>query len=466
VRERAPADCPGPSCAQAGYAKGGGKAGSAILVFTSVRRHASHWSLWALPRWLQALVTAVIATYCAVVCAAVADTPVHPCQLRLFGLLVLCSAVSVELARWEAGSGAAKWNVYAIWDLPAAVLLPPAYVLLAPVSRMALPRARACQTAPYRQVYGAAAAGLAYGTASAVFHAVVPVLGSGAGTGTGGKALLWALLAAGCGLVRLVVSDGLVLAAIKGSDPSARLRGKIAVTEEICGRAAELALSLLATVAAAHAPLTVVCALPLILPLQRSLVHAQLVAEARIDAKTGLLNDRTWRSLAENEVTRAVRTGAPVAVGILDIDHFKRVNDTYGHLVGDTVLAAVGAAVRATLRGYDVIGRTGGEEFAFILPGAPAVEAADIGERVRRAVAQLELPPGQGPQNVTVSVGIAVTARPDRELSRYYGLADAALYAAKHHGRDAVWIVEAGPEGQEADGQPRPSSTVGTLACS
>lgn len=427
------------------------------MVFRSVRRRVSHWSLCALPRRLQALVTAVIAAYCAVVCAAVAVTPVQLCQLRLFGLLVLCSAVSAGLTRWEAESGAAKWDVHAIWDLPAAVLLPPAYVLLVPISRMALPQVRVREAAPDRRVYTAAAAGLAYGAASVVFQAVVPLLGPRAGTGTGGQAVLWTLLAAGSGLVRLVVNGGLVLAAGKAADPSTRLHGEIACAEKVCGRAAELALSLLVAVAAAHAPLTVVYALPLILPLQRSLVHAQLVAEARVDAKTGLLNDRTWRSRAENEVARAVRTGAPIAVGILDIDHFKRVNDTYGHPAGDTVLAAVGAAVRATLRGYDVIGRTGGEEFAFILPGAPAGEAADIGERVRRAVGQLQLPPGLGPQDVTVSVGIAVTARPDRELSRYYGLADAALYAAKHHGRDAVWTVQAGPE---ADGQPRPSSTV------
>jgi diguanylate cyclase (GGDEF)-like protein len=406
---------------------------------------------------MQALVAGVVAVYCAAVCAAVAITPVQAGQLGLFALLVLCSAVSVELTRRAGESARVTRDVYAIWDLPAAVLLPPVYVLLAPIPRMVLTQARVRKTALHRRAYTAAAVGLAYAAASVVFHAAVPFLGPGAGAGTGEQAMLWTLLGAGCGLLRLIVNNGLVLAAVKGSDPSTRLRAEIAGAEAVYGSAAELALSLLVTVAAARAELTVVCALPLVIPLQRSLRHAQLVAEARLDAKTGLLNDRTWRRRAEGEVARAARTHAPVAVGILDIDRFKRVNDTYGHPAGDAVLAAVAAVVRATLRGYDVIGRTGGEEFAFILPGAHAGEAAEVGERLRRAIAQLQMPPGQGPPGVTVSVGIAVTARPDRELLRYYGLADAALYAAKQHGRDAVWIVQAGPE---ADDQPRPSSTV------
>jgi diguanylate cyclase (GGDEF)-like protein len=436
--------------------------GSAVLFFGSVRGSVSRWSLWDLPRRPQVLAVSVIAVYCAAACTAVAVTSVRSGQLRLFGLLVLCAG-SVELTRGSGPTKEVMWGVYAIWDLPCAVLLPPTYVLLAPVARMALTGTRVGKAALHRRAYTAATVGLAYAAASVVFHAAVPVLGPNAGTGTGERAMLWTLLAAGCGLLRLVVNGGLVLAAVKGLDPSTRVRTEIAGAEAIYGSAAELALSLLVTVAAARAGLTVLYALPLAIPLQRSLRHAQLVAEARVDGKSGLLNDRTWRHRAEDEVARAVRTRTQVAVGILDIDRFKRVNDTFGHLAGDAVLAAVAASVRATLRGYDVIGRTGGEEFAFILPGAPAAEAAEVGERLRRAIAELQLPPGLGPTRVTVSVGIAVTARPDRELISYYGLADAALYAAKQHGRDAVWIVEAGPE---ADGEPRPSGSVRVRAAS
>ena len=92
-----------------------------------------------------------------------------------------------------------------------------------------------------------------------------------------------------------------------------------------------------------------------------------------------------------------------------------------------------------------------------MLPATSAAEAAEAGERLREAVAQLPLPPGQGPSRVTASVGIAVADRPGRPLHRYYALADTALYAAQQHGRNAVWIARAE---QEADGEPRPSSAV------
>ena len=120
------------------------------------------------------LVAAVVAVYFAAVCAAVAVTPVQPGQLRLFALLVLCSAVSVELTRRAGESTRVTRDVYAIWDLPAAVLLPPAYVLLAPIPRMALTQARVRKTALHRRAYTAAAVGLGYATASVVFHAAVP----------------------------------------------------------------------------------------------------------------------------------------------------------------------------------------------------------------------------------------------------------------------------------------------------
>lgn len=381
----------------------------------------------------------------------------QPGQLRLFGLLVLCSAVSVGLTRRAGENTGVMRDVYAIWDLPAAVLLPPVYVLLAPLLRMVVAQVRVCQTALHRRAYMTAAVGLGYAAASVVFHAAVGVSGPYVGTATGRQATAWTLLAAGCGLLRLIVNDGLVLAPVKGPAPVKMLHAEVTGPEAVYGNAAELALSLLVTAAAVHSEFTVIYALPLVIPLQRSLRHAQLVAAATVDAKTGLLNDETWRSRADEEIARAIRSRAPLAVGILDLDRFKSVNDTYGHPVGDAVLGAVAAVMQATLRGYDIVGRTGGEEFAFILPATSATEAAEAGERLREAVAQLPLPLGRGPSRVTVSVGIAVVDRPDRHLHRYYALADTALYAAKQHGRNAVWIARAE---QEADGEPRPSSAV------
>jgi diguanylate cyclase (GGDEF)-like protein len=430
-------------------------------VLGSARGSVSQWPLWELPRWLQVLVVAVVTVYCGTLCAAVAATPVQTGQLRLFAVLLTCSAAAVELTRRTGEHGGVVRDVYAIWELPAAVLLPPVYALLAPLPRMALTQVRVRRTILHRRAYATAVVGLAYAAASLAFHAAAPSLGPGAGTGTGGRAMLWTVLAAGCGLLRLVVNDGLVLTAVKGSTPDTRLLPKIAGAEALYGNVAELSLGTLSAFATIHATLAIVYALPLVVSLQRSLRHAHLVAEARVDGKTGVLNDKTWRRQAAGEVARAARTRTPVAVGILDIDHFKKVNDTYGHPTGDAVLAAVAAAVTTLLRDYDIIGRVGGEEFGFVLPNSPLQEAVEVAERLREAIPGLalqhEAPPGEAPPRVTVSIGMAVATRPGGDLGRYYSLADQALYAAKHNGRDAVWVVQAD---QAADPRPRPSGAV------
>lgn len=248
-------------------------------VLESLRRSVSRWPLWELPHWLQALVAGVVAVYCAAVCAAVALTRVQAGQLRLFAVLVLCSAAAVELTRRTGEQEGLARDVSAVWDLPAAVLLPPVYALLALVPRMALTQVRVRRGVFHRRAYTAAATGLAYAAASLAFHAAAPGLGPGAGTGTGRHALLWALLVAGCGLLRLVVNDGLVLTAVKGSAPGTRLLREAAGPEAVFGSVAELLLGTLAVFAAAHATLAVLCALPLVIILQRGLRRGQLLAE-------------------------------------------------------------------------------------------------------------------------------------------------------------------------------------------
>jgi len=190
-----------------------------------LRRAISRWSLWELPRWLRATVIGVIAAYCTAIAAAMMLTSFRAGQVRLFLVLVACSGMAVELTRRTGEPGRVDRDVYAIWDLPAAVLLPPLYALLVPIPRMILTQLRIRRTLLYRRAYTAAAVGLAYAAASLAFHAAVPVLGPG--TGTGGPAMLWTLLAVGCGLVRLVVNDSLVLVAVKGAAPQTRLLPEI-----------------------------------------------------------------------------------------------------------------------------------------------------------------------------------------------------------------------------------------------
>jgi diguanylate cyclase (GGDEF)-like protein len=431
----------------------------------SVCRPVSRWQLRELPLWFQILITGVVAAYIGAVCAAAAVTRVQAGQLRLFTVLLACSAAAVELIRKSGEPSRGVRDVYAIWDLPAAVLLPPVYALLAPVLQMILAQLRVRRTALHRRAYAVAAAGLACAAASLLFRAAAPVLGLGTGAGTGQRAMLWMILTAGCGVLQVVVNDGLLLAVAKRSASGTRLLPQMAGVEALYGRIAELSLGTLAASAAARAPLALLYTLPLVVAVQRSLRHAQLVAETRLDGKTGLLNDKAWRLQAAGEIGRAVRTRTPIAVGILDIDHFKKINDTYGHPAGDAVLSAVAAATAALLRDYDITGRVGGEEFAFLLPGSAAREAVEIAERLREKISRLEFssraPGGPMPYHVTVSIGVAAVSRPRWDLDRYYDLADQALYAAKRSGRDAVWVVQAD---QAADLKPAPASAVRTLA--
>jgi hypothetical protein len=175
--------------------------------------------------WLRILVAGIIAAYCAAVAAAVAVTPVQAGQVRLFMVLLACSAVAVEFTRRIGEPSGVIRDVYAIWDLPAAVLLPPLYALAVPVPRMILMQVRVRRRVVHRRAYTAAAVGLAYAAVSLVFHSVEPALG--AGMGTPGRALLWTVLTAGCGLFRLAVNDALVLTAVKGSAPETRLFSEI-----------------------------------------------------------------------------------------------------------------------------------------------------------------------------------------------------------------------------------------------
>ena len=242
----------------------------------------------------------------------------------------------------------------------------------------------------------------------------------------------------------------------KGVDRQTPVRSELVGAEATVGNTTELCLGLLVTFTAAHSALVALCGLPLVIWQQRSVRHNQLATAARVDHKTGLLNDPTWRSEAADQVARAAASSTPVAVGILDVDHFKRVNDTFGHLVGDNVLEAVAAATRAMLREYDLVGRIGGEEFAFVLTCGPA-QAVEVAERVRQAIPAIAIPEassgGPKPSGVTVSIGVAATEQVTWSLEEFLIHADRALYTAKGNGRNRVFVITADPQ---VRGNPQP----------
>jgi diguanylate cyclase (GGDEF)-like protein len=394
--------------------------------------------VWQLPRWLTACVTAVIAAYAAAVAGGLASGQVQPGDLRLCAVFIGCGAASVELTRRAGEREGVTRDVYAIWDLPAAVLLPPLYALLIPLPRAVLTEWRIRRTLLHRRAYSTSAHGLAYAAASLVFRSAVPAL-CGGGGGSAGHAPAWIMLAAGCGLVSMAIQTCLILPPVKATAaPGARLRSLALGQEPVCNQVTELFLAVLTAFAAAHSALALVVALPLVIVLQRSLRHASLAAAARTDAKTGLLNAGAWQREAAVEVTRA-RAQTPLAVAIADIDHFKAVNDTYGHLAGDAVLAAVSATMRDLLRDCDLCGRFGGEEFALLLPRTTAAQALEITERIRQGISQLAIPQdGTAAIGVTISIGIAVPSQARPTLDDLLAAADHALYQAKRGGRDRV----------------------------
>lgn len=154
------------------------------------------------------------------------------------------------------------------------------------------------------------------------------------------------------------------------------------------------------------------------------------------DALTDSWNRRHIDTLLNDELQRTTRLGGPVCVVLLDLDHFKSINDRFGHLAGDAVLAAAAASLKAQLRGIDAVGRFGGEEFLVVLPGTNLREARVCAERLRVAVTALGLPehPGLG---VSLSAGVAEAA-PGETAPQLLARADAALYRAKAAGRNRV----------------------------
>jgi diguanylate cyclase (GGDEF)-like protein len=163
----------------------------------------------------------------------------------------------------------------------------------------------------------------------------------------------------------------------------------------------------------------------------------RLSAEARIDKLTGVLNRRGFHERAAVELERARREGDWVGVATFDIDRFKRVNDEWGHEVGDRVLERLGAVLLDESRRSDVVARLGGEEFATLLPGTGVEEAMGYAERVRDAFAA---DPGADLPRVTVSAGVSASPAP-ANVDELLSPADAALYKAKRAGRDRALVA-------------------------
>ncbi|HEY1346238.1 MAG TPA: GGDEF domain-containing protein [Streptosporangiaceae bacterium] len=409
---------------------------------------ARRWPVWEYPRSVVAYIVTVIAGYGVAVVVASATASFSTHDLILFGGLLACSAATVELTRRMGENAGLTSHIYGVWEFPAAILLSPIFALTVAIPRVALTQLRIRQMPLHRRVFTTAAVGLSYGACSLVFHAIGP--GAGWPSVSLFHGPLWVLAVAAAAVAQWAVNLSLLLPAIKGSDPAVRLREVVLTREVALNDVTELCVAVLVTFAISVNALTMVFALPFVTLLQRSLRHNQLVNASRIDSKTGLLNAGTWEREATAEVARAVRTRTPLALALVDIDHFKGVNDTFGHLVGDRALKAVARTFQLFLREYDLIGRFGGEEFALLLPHTSALDAYGIAERIRDHIAVSPLDMGDLPDGrhvrVTVSVGVAALGAPwdaltGSQITDLLAAADRALYRAKRAGRNQVCVV-------------------------
>ena len=174
---------------------------------------------------------------------------------------------------------------------------------------------------------------------------------------------------------------------------------------------------------------------------ERRALLDKLELQANQDYLTGLSNRRHFLEQGEMELARVQRYGEPLSAFMLDIDHFKIINDAHGHKAGDVVLQKLGLLLRETLRTVDIIGRTGGEEFAILLPETDLQRATEIAERLREIIARSDIDIEAGlTLHFTVSIGVATLKDSDGKLDSLLNLADKALYQAKEGGRNKVCV--------------------------
>jgi diguanylate cyclase (GGDEF)-like protein len=363
-----------------------------------------------------------------------------------FGLLallgVLFEEASLRIARLRTRlANYSEVDMTSVWTFAAAMVLPPA--LIAPLVILVLGNSWLRHAAdsgsrPYRQILGASvviAASYAARGAMALFSQHSSQL----------PASVAGVLGVAVGLAMYFVGTfvGLHTAIYLAVRPE-RLRELLSSWHELSLELATLCLGALTALAVANEPLLALFVVPPMFVLQRSVLTRQLEIAATTDSKTGLLNAATWHHVAQQELARAQREKHGAALLIIDMDNFKRINDNFGHLVGDDVLRAVADCLAEEMRGYDSIGRFGGEEFVAVLSDVNELAAVAISERIRRRVSKLQITSREDEQTVldglSASIGVACYPVHGLEVEALLHAADAALYAAKRSGRNRVAI--------------------------
>lgn len=411
------------------------------------RRLVDRHQVWSLKEPLRSYVLGVPSIAAAALGVAIADTRWQLQQLVIFVALVACGTIAIEATRTvKEPQGTMARDLQSIWYLAIAMVLPPAYALAAPIPLAAYKLWRTRRMMIYRRVFSNATISLAYGGASVAFHAWQLRFGGNLAPGAGAHVLSWTAAVAVCGLLGFLINNSLLVVAIKLSDPAVRLRELLGSRESITSDLLELSLAVSLTLIVAINAVLMILALPSVVLCRRYLMRAQLVAQARLDAKTGLLNAGTWEREASAELYRAALSGTPLVLAMVGIDHFKSVIDTAGPQVGDQLLRDIAVMLKEQLPQHDLIGRLGGEGFAILLPRTGQEEARRLSERLRDHIAGEPIAIESGDQagfvfRLTVSIGVAVMNESRRALGELVGAAGLALDQAKSTGWNKVCVI-------------------------
>ncbi|MEQ0564047.1 GGDEF domain-containing protein [Amycolatopsis sp. NEAU-NG30] len=336
------------------------------------------------------------------------------------------SAKAERLQRFLAGNPYV--SVSSVWFFAAALSVPPAFACLL---------AALIYGHVWLRMSGVPGARLYRVTCSVATYAVAIYAARGVADLAGGAPDLAATAAAG--VTFFLVNTVLVMIGFKLHEPSRPILSFAGSVSENLLDAATLCLGGTAAALLATWPWLVLLLVPPVVLLHRGELGRRLELQAH-DPKTGLLTIAEWRSRAEAELSRTARCGGECGVLMIDLDHFKRVNDTYGHLAGDAVLRAVAETVQGEVRIYDSVGRFGGEEFVVLLPGIGREHSVAVAERIRDAVGSLAVVVDGGVRigGLSVSIGVAVSDGEAVPVDTVMGAADKAVYAAKNTGRNRV----------------------------
>jgi len=398
------------------------------------------WELWTIPlpaRGFLLLVEAIaaVSTIMLLLTQAVSTTElIRVAVLAAAAIAYAEGAARVERLKRYLGHDKVFSEQVSVWTFAATLTVPAGWAAALVVliyTHILVQRRHDESGHPYRVVFTAATIIVSVLAASAVLGAA----------GDGGAALRGGLLGPAAVLAALlaftVANFGLVLAGVWLTARPPSLRAMLPDTDTLSYELATLVLGVVTAGLLLHTPVLTPVVVLLVALLHRSSLVNALRHTARTDTKTGLLNLAAWTDHATGVLSRTRRDGRPVTILFCDLDHFKTVNDTHGHLVGDQVLTAVAACLRRELRGHDGLGRFGGEEFVVILDRLKLSEAEQVAARLRTAISSLRFADNL---KLTVSIGLAhhQPHHGDADLQQLLARADLALHAAKASGRNRV----------------------------